>query len=58
MGEVRSTTYTARMTRASFIEIFAEDFVLMLRAKGLSRLEIVAHVAKNAALPIMTVAGL
>ncbi len=49
---------TARMTRASLIEMFGEDFVLMLRAKGLSDAQILSHVAKNAAPPIMTVAGL
>src|SRR5439155_27279645 len=49
---------TARMTRASLIETFGEDFVLLLRAKGLDRGQVLLHVAKNAAPPIMTVAGL
>lgn len=49
---------TARMTRASLIETFSEDFVLSLRAKGLNHRQIFMHVAKNAAPPIMTVAGL
>jgi len=49
---------TARMTRASLIEMFSEDFVLALRAKGLSQRQILWHVTKNAAPPIMTVAGL
>jgi peptide/nickel transport system permease protein len=49
---------TARMTRASFVDTFGEDFVQTLRAKGLGDWQILAHVAKNAAPPIMTVAGL
>jgi len=49
---------TARTTRASIIEMYGEDFVLLLQAKGLSGLQILGHVLKNAAPPIMTVAGL
>jgi peptide/nickel transport system permease protein len=49
---------TARATRASVIETFGEDFVFTLRAKGLTDGELLLHVAKNAAPPIMTVAGL
>lgn len=49
---------TAKMTRASLLETFSEDFVLTLRAKGLSRAQVLGHVARNAAPPIMTVAGL
>jgi peptide/nickel transport system permease protein len=49
---------TARTTRASIIETYGEDFVLLLQAKGLTALQILAHVLKNAAPPIMTVAGL
>jgi peptide/nickel transport system permease protein len=49
---------TARTTRASIIETYGEDFVLLLQAKGLTGLQILGHVIKNAAPPIMTVAGL
>jgi len=49
---------TARTTRASIIETYGEDFVLLLQAKGLTGLQILGHVVKNAAPPIMTVAGL
>jgi peptide/nickel transport system permease protein len=49
---------TARMTRASLLETFGEDFVLLLRAKGLTERQILGHVAKNAAPPILTIAGL
>lgn len=48
----------ARMTRSSLIEQLSEDYVLMLRAKGMSKGRIMLHVGKNAAPPIMTVAGL
>jgi peptide/nickel transport system permease protein len=49
---------TARTTRASLIETYGEDFVLLLRAKGLSGVQILRHVAKNAAPAILTMAGL
>ena len=49
---------TARTTRASLIETFGDDFVLLLRAKGLSDSQILQHVLRNAAPPIMTIAGL
>jgi len=49
---------TARTTRASIIDTYGEDFVLLLQAKGLTGLQILGHVLKNAAPPIMTVAGL
>jgi peptide/nickel transport system permease protein len=49
---------TARMTRSSLVQIFGEDFVLTLRAKGLTRRQVLAHVWKNAAPPILTVVGL
>lgn len=49
---------TARTTRASIMETYSEDFVLLLQAKGLTGFQILLHVIKNAAPPIMTVAGL
>jgi peptide/nickel transport system permease protein len=47
-----------RMTRASLIQTYGEDFVMTLRAKGLHGGQILLHALKNAAPPIMTVAGL
>lgn len=47
-----------RMTRASLIQMYGEDFVMTLRAKGLNGGQILLHALKNAAPPIMTVAGL
>jgi peptide/nickel transport system permease protein len=49
---------TTRMTRASLLQMYGEDFVMTLRAKGLHDSQILLHVLKNAAPPIMTVAGL
>lgn len=48
----------AKTTRSSLIETFGDDFVLTLRAKGLASWQILAHVIKNAAPAIMTMAGL
>jgi peptide/nickel transport system permease protein len=49
---------TARMMRASLLETYGLDFVDTLRAKGLTSRQILLHVAKNAASPVLTVAGL
>src|SRR6185436_6724156 len=49
---------TARMSRASLIETYGQDFVELLRAKGLKSWQILIHVAKTAASPVITVAGL
>jgi peptide/nickel transport system permease protein len=49
----------ARMTRASMIEVLDSDYIRTARAKGLSELAIDWHHAlKNAAIPIVTIAGL
>ena len=48
-----------RTMRAAMAEIWRMDFVLAARARGLSRRRIVlAHVARNALLPLVTVLGL
>jgi peptide/nickel transport system permease protein len=49
---------TARMTRASLLETYSLDFVDLLRAKGLRSWQVLWHVAKTAASPVLTVAGL
>jgi peptide/nickel transport system permease protein len=49
---------TARMTRASLVETYGQDFVATLRAKGLTGFQVLKHVAKNALSPVLTVAGL
>src|SRR6516164_599443 len=49
---------TARMTRASLLETYNMDFVDLLHAKGLRSWQVLRHVAKSAASPVLTVAGL
>jgi peptide/nickel transport system permease protein len=53
-----TTGVTARMTRASLVETYGQDFVATLRAKGLNGFQVLRHVIKNALSPILTVAGL
>jgi peptide/nickel transport system permease protein len=49
----------ARMMRASMLEVAGADFVKTARAKGLSESVITRrHVARNALLPVVTLAGL
>ena len=48
-----------RMMRAGMAEVWRMDFILAARAKGLTRRRIVvAHVARNALLPLVTMLGL
>jgi len=50
---------TMRMTRASVIEVLREPYILAVRAKGLSQSRIMlAHVFRNALLPVITTLGL
>jgi peptide/nickel transport system permease protein len=49
----------ARLTRSSVLDILNEEFVLTARAKGLAELAVIGkHALKNAAIPIVTLAGL
>jgi peptide/nickel transport system permease protein len=48
----------ARMVRASVLDILHQDFILTLRAKGMGERTVLQHTLKNAAPPIMTVAGI
>jgi peptide/nickel transport system permease protein len=53
------TALYARMMRASMLEVAGADFVKTARAKGLSEGVITRrHVARNALLPVVTLAGL
>jgi len=48
----------ARVTRASVLEVLAEDYVRTARAKGLRQPQVLMrHALKNAAVPIVTVVG-
>ncbi len=48
----------SRSTRAAVSEIRGQDFVVTLRAKGLSEPAIIRHVLKNSLPPVMAVMGL
>jgi peptide/nickel transport system permease protein len=48
----------ARTTRAAVAEVMNQDFVITLRAKGLSESAITRHVLKNALPPVLAVMGL
>ena len=49
---------TARLTRASMLEVMRQDYVRTARAKGLvERLVIVRHMMRNALIPVITILG-
>lgn len=49
----------ARLTRSSMLEILGQEYIRTARAKGLPGLAVVwRHALKNAAIPVLTVAGL
>jgi peptide/nickel transport system permease protein len=51
--------FVAKQTRDSMSEVMSRDFVIMLRARGLSRRSVVLrHALRNAAIPVVTVLGL
>lgn len=49
----------ARLTRSALLEALGEDYVLTARAKGLGEARVIGkHTLRNAAIPIVTLAGL
>ncbi len=55
---VRFIALFSRITRSAMLEVLNADFVLAARAKGLSEGRVLlAHVLRNASLPIVTVIG-
>jgi peptide/nickel transport system permease protein len=49
----------ARLTRSSVLDTLGEEYVLAARAKGLAEWVVIGkHTLKNAAIPIVTLAGL
>jgi peptide/nickel transport system permease protein len=56
-GAIVIVAITARITRASVIETFGSDFVELLRAKGLKDWQILLHVCKNSASPVLATSG-
>jgi oligopeptide transport system permease protein len=50
--------YTARLTRASTLEVIRQDYVRTAWAKGLpERLVVVRHILKNSLIPVVTTLG-
>lgn len=50
--------FLTRITRAALLDVLRQDYVRTARAKGLSEFRVVVrHMAKNALIPILTVAG-
>jgi peptide/nickel transport system permease protein len=49
----------ARLTRSTVLEALGEDYVLTARAKGLAASRVIGkHALRNAAIPVITLAGL
>ena len=49
----------ARITRASMLDVLAQDYIRTAQAKGLAPVPVMAgHALKNAAIPIMTIIGI
>ena len=49
----------ARLTRSAVLDILGEEYILTARAKGLASFRVVGkHALRNAAIPIVTLAGL
>ncbi len=54
-----SIAFIARMTRSSMLDVLGEDYIRTARAKGLrSRVVVIRHGLRNAAIPIVTTIGL
>ena len=49
----------ARMTRASMLDVLAQDYIRTAQAKGLATGQVlIGHALKNAAVPITTIVGI
>ncbi len=50
---------TARMTRASILEVLHQDYIMVAKAKGASSSRVIFyHALKNALIPVVTIVGL
>jgi peptide/nickel transport system permease protein len=56
-GSLITMAITARVTRASIVDVAGSDFVETLRAKGLSESEVRRHILRNAISPVLTTSG-
>ncbi|MEX2238208.1 MAG: ABC transporter permease [Dehalococcoidia bacterium] len=55
---VLPAAYIARVTRASVLEVFRQDYIRTARAKGVTEFTVVMrHTIKNAMIPVLTVLG-
>jgi len=53
------TALIARMTRASMLDVLAQDYIRTAQAKGLANEKVlIGHALKNAAVPIVTIIGI
>ena len=53
------TALIARMTRASMLDVLAQDYIRTAQAKGLANGKVlIGHALKNAAVPIVTIIGI
>lgn len=57
-GSLITMAITARVTRASIVDVSNADFVETLRVKGLRNGQVLRHVLKNAISPVLTTSGL
>ena len=56
---INSCAYIARITRSAIMELISKPFVLVAKAKGLSRFHVIfKHILKNAMIPIITIIGI
>jgi peptide/nickel transport system permease protein len=56
---VGGSAFIARQTRDAMADVLARDFIIILRAHGLSRRSIIVkHALRNAAIPVVTLLGL
>jgi len=53
------TALIARITRASMLDVLAQDYIRTAQAKGLASQQVlIGHALKNAAVPIVTIIGI
>ena len=53
-----NAAFATRITRSAMLEVMREDYIRTARSKGLTELVVIGrHALKNAALPVITVAG-
>src|SRR5437763_1730113 len=53
------TALIARITRASMLDVLAQDYIRTAQAKGLGNEQVlIGHALKNAAVPIVTIIGI